>query len=177
MDRIRCLTLLLYEKILSMNSKFNDNILSQPTRFIIKFSLRNHDLYSSPQSPIVSNKLFDFLHTVSISLQSDLSKLKCWSANWGLGLRLVDGCDSNSSLYQRSERIQRNSDRRNSWFRYILFIHYIWCLYESSTLIGTCFIIWKYNRLVALLVSDIHTYYGYCVCFTQEIDCKNETRR
>ena len=135
MDRIRCLTLLLYEKILSMNSKFNDNILSQPTRFIIKFSLRNHDLYSSPQSPIISRELFDFLHTVSISLQYDLSKLKCWSANWGLGLRLVDGCDSNSSIYQRSERIQRNSDRRNSWFRYILFIHYIWCLYESSTLV------------------------------------------
>ena len=64
-----------------MNSKFNDNILSQPTRFIIKFSLRNHDLYSSPQSPIVSNKLFDFLHTVSISLQSDLSIISGASMN------------------------------------------------------------------------------------------------
>jgi hypothetical protein len=33
------------------------------------------------------------------------------------------------------------------------------------------------QTFVALLVSDIHRYYGYCVCFTQEIDCKNETRR
>lgn len=33
-------------------------------------------LYSSPQSPIISNKLFDFVHTASIASQSNLSKLK-----------------------------------------------------------------------------------------------------
>src|SRR3712207_8560901 len=33
-------------------------------------------LYSSPQSPIISNKLFDFVHTASIASESVLSKLK-----------------------------------------------------------------------------------------------------
>lgn len=44
--------------------KVDDNFSSH--KQLINILSVNH-LYSSPQSPIISNKLFDFVHTTSIS--------------------------------------------------------------------------------------------------------------
>ena len=80
-----------------------------------------------------------------------------------LASALIDGSNSCSCLYQRTERPWWDGNRWHRWFRHIIFIIYFWCFYESCSFISACITFRCHKRLVALLVCNFYWNFNYCI--------------
>jgi Major intrinsic protein len=75
----------------------------------------------------------------------------------------IDGSNSCSCVYQRTEGSWWDGNRWHRWFRYILFIIYFRSFYEPCSFASARCTFRCHKGLVALLVCDFYWNFNYCI--------------